>query len=257
MREGGVELRRCPVTGELLADAEFVSRSAVNQLVTALSDLPDVVADLQYRASAGSKDGLSAGGGVASSKEPFNLSLMVEVWQLMTVLQKWGQALTVFVMGEKYWVRSNDPVLIRQTFIAYRDQIRGWSSAPEMVIAVKNTVARLEWHLLNERKSYRFAGWCPECGEEIRQVEGAADSCECGYEFDFDALRRLMIDDALNRLLSRSKARELAEMVMRRSIPKGTVRSWVSRGQLKPERVAGGRLLYRARDMVELMGKKR
>ena len=162
----------------------------------------------------------------------------------MTVLQKWAQSLTVFVMGEKYWVRSNDPVLIRQTFIAYRDQIRGWSSAPEMVKAVKNTVARLEWHLLNERKSYRFAGWCPECGEEIRQVEGSSDSCVCGYEFDFDALRR-------------SKARELAEMVMRRSIPQGTVRSWVSRGQLKPERVAGGRLLYRARDMVELMGKKR
>lgn len=251
-----MEFRRCPITGELLADAEFVSRSAVNQLVTALSDLPDVVADLEYRASAGSKDGLGVGGGVASSKEPFNLSLMVEVWQLMAVLQKWAQALTEFVMGEKYWVRSNDPFLIRQTFIAYRDQIRGWSSAPEMVNAVKNAVARLEWHVLNERKSYRFAGWCPECGDEIRQVEGAADSCACGYEFDFDELRQLMVEDALNRLLSRAKARELAEMVMRRSIPQGTVRSWVSRGQLKPERVAGGRLLYRARDMVELMEKK-
>lgn len=92
---GGV----CPVSGESLLGGQTISRTAVARVGTAVSDLPELLADLDYVAGGLSHGDSAVGGGVPSSKEPVNLSLVLEVWEAVDLLAEWANALLVFVMG--------------------------------------------------------------------------------------------------------------------------------------------------------------
>ena len=100
---GGV----CPVSGESLLGGQTISRTAVARVGTAVSDLPELLADLDYVAGGLSHGDSAVGGGVPSSKEPVNLSLVLEVWEAVDLLAEWANALLVFVTGPKSHLAHN------------------------------------------------------------------------------------------------------------------------------------------------------
>lgn len=226
MSEQGWSAPTCPVTGELLAGGEVVSRSAVNRLTTSVSDLPELMGDLEYAAS-GLRSGDSAGGGVPSSKEPVNLALALEVWALGDGLWEWAQALTSWVMGPKHLVRRGDWRLIRQTFAVYADHVRRWPEAPKLVEAVDFAMHRLEALASPARRRLVFAGRCKSCSGEVMAREDAeSTSCRtCGAEVDVAEARAAMLEVAGERPLPRARAREVAEILVCQRIPDATVRS--------------------------------
>lgn len=245
--------RRCPVTGELLSSGEFVSQSAVNKLVTAVSDLPELMADLEY-AAGGLRSGEAVASGVASSREPVNLSLMLEVGEMAEALHVWAQALTSFVMGPRYSVRRGDWRLIRRCFVAYRDRISGWVEAPLLVDEVVYAVRRLERLASPLEKGLRFVGRCAGCGEELMALPSAfaVECLECGTITDVEAARHRMLEEAGRLELPRPRAVEVAQILVGRPIPDATVRSWCKRSRLLPVPVPGRRL-YRPADIVALV----
>ncbi|WP_115728261.1 MerR family transcriptional regulator [Actinomyces culturomici] len=248
----GVESRACPVSGEVLGSGEFVSRSAVNRVVTAVSDLPELLGDLEY-AAAGLRRGESSAGGVPSSKEPVNLGLVVEVWDLSEVLWEWAQALLVFVMGPRYSVPRGDWRGVRRVFTEYRDRIGGWAEAPELVEAVLFAVRRLERLASPDARRLMFAGRCPSCGLEVLASPDASEvSCACGVVVDVAEARGRLLEEAGRRALPRPRAREVAELIALRVIPDATVRQWCSRGRLQPVAFSSGRRLYRPADIAAL-----
>ena len=101
---GGV----CPVSGESLLGGQTISRTAVARVGTAVSDLPELLADLDYVAGGLSHGDSAVGGGVPSSKEPVNLSLVLEVWEAVDLLAEWANALLVFVTGPKSHLAHNE-----------------------------------------------------------------------------------------------------------------------------------------------------
>lgn len=247
------EVRVCPVTGELLGEGEFVSRSAVNRLVTAVSDLPELVDDLAY-AARGLRRGMQPAGGVASSREPVNLGLMLEVEEMTEALWTWAQALTAFVMGPRYFVPRGDWAAVRRVFVAYRDRIVGWVEAPQLVDEVCYAVGRLEHLASPSVRVTSFAGRCPSCGVELMAAEGAVEaSCVCGVQVEVEEAREVMRRRAGERPVPRPRAREIAEILSHRPIPESTVRSWCKRARLQPVAIVSGRRLYRPGDLVALM----
>lgn len=246
------EARVCPVTGELLGEEEFVSRAAVNRLVTAVSDLPELVDDLAY-AARGLRRGMQPAGGVASSREPVNLGLMLEVDEMTDALWTWAQSLTSFVMGPKYCVPRGDWAAVRRVFTAYRDRIGGWVEAPLLVDEVCYAVGRLERLASPADRVLSFVGRCPACGTEVLAREGAVESvCGCGELVDVGEARRRLLEEAGLRALPRPRARDVAQILARRLIPDATVRKWCSRGRLQPVGYSGALRLYRPIDIVEL-----
>ena len=249
----GWSVPTCPVTGELLGSGEVVSRSAVNRMVTQLSDLPELMGDLEY-ASSGLCSGEFVGGGVPSSTEPVNLSLALEVWALGDGLWEWAQALTSWVMGPRYQVRRDDWRLIRQAFVVYADHVRRWVEAPMLIEAVDFAMHRLEALASPARRRLVFAGRCPACtGEVMAREDAESASCRgCGVEVDVAEARSAMLAAAGERPLPRPRAREVAEILVHRPIPDATVRQWCSRGRLAPVNVRGGVRLYRPRDIADM-----
>lgn len=115
---GGV----CPVSGEPLLGGQTISRTAVARVGTAVSDLPELLDDLDYVAGGLSHGDSAVGGGVPSSKEPVNLSLVLEVWEAVDLLAEWANALLVFVMGPKYRLPvGKDPRAIRRVFQSHAE----------------------------------------------------------------------------------------------------------------------------------------
>lgn len=253
MSDLGWSAPTCPVTGELLAGGEVVSRSAVNRLTTSVSDLPELMGDLEYAAS-GLRSGDSAGGGVPSSKEPVNLALVLEAWALGDGLWEWAQALTSWVRGPKYLVRRGDWRLIRQTFVVYADHVRRWEEAPKLIEAVDFAMHRLEALASPAHRRLVFAGRCTACSGEVMAREDAelATCRTCGAQVNVVEARNLMLTAAGERALPRPRAREVAEILVRRAIPDATVRQWCSRGRLQPSAVRSGVRLYLPRQIADL-----
>lgn len=246
------EVRVCPVTGELLGEGEFVSRSAVNRLVTAVSDLPELIDDLAY-AARGLHRGMQPAAGIASSREPVNLGLLLEVDEMTDALWTWAQALTTFVMGPRYCVPRGDWAAVRRVFTAYRDRICGWVEAPQLVDEVCYAVRRLEHLASPSVRVMSFVGRCPACGTEVMAREDTVEAgCECGELVDVSEARRRLLEEAGLRALHRPRAREVAQILARRLIPDATVRKWCSRGRLQPVGYSGALRLYRPIDIVEL-----
>lgn len=250
---GGV----CPVSGEPLLGGQTISRTAVARVGTAVSDLPELLDDLDYVAGGLSHGDSAVGGGVPSSKEPVNLSLVLEVWEAVDLLAEWANALLVFVMGPKYRLPvGKDPRAIRQVFQLHADRARTWGEAPQMVEAVLWAVGRLERLASPVSKRLAFAGRCPSCACEVMAKEDQAEAAcvGCGQMVDVAQARAQMLEVAASRPLPRARAIEVAELVCRRPIPDATVRSWCKRGKLAPVGDSVRRL-YRAGDIVALVEK--
>ena len=231
-----MSVETCPVTGEPLSPGEFVSRAAVARLRSCVSDLPQLMGDLQY-AVGGLRHGDSpAGGAVAASRPPVNLQLMLEVDEMGEALVVWARALLVHVMGPEYGVRSGDWHTARRVIQAHADAVRRWADGPACVDEVAYSVARLE-------RSDLLAG----------DLDLTVECRECGTGVDVDEARGAMLEGARALVLPRPRARRVAEVLARRPIPEATVRQWCCRGRLLPVPGARpGRRLYRVADLVAL-----
>ena len=250
-----MSIETCPVTGQPLSPGEFVSRAAVARLRSCVSDLPQLMGDLQY-AVAGLRHGDSpAGGAVASSRPPVNLQLMLEVDEMGEALLVWARALLVHTMGSEYGVRSGDWHTVRRVIQAHADAVRRWADGPDCVDEVAYSVARLERLASPAHRRLTFVGKCAECGSDLLagDLDFTVECRECGTGVDVDEARGAMLEGARLLVLPRPRARRVAEVLARRPIPEATVKTWCHRGRLLPVPGARpGRRLYRVADLVAL-----
>ena len=250
-----MSIETCPVTGEPLPPGETVSRAAVARLRSCVSDLPSLMGDLQY-AVGGLRHGDSpVGGGVAASRPPVNLQLMLEVDEMGEALIVWARALLAHVMGSEYGVRSGDWTAVRRVIQAHADAVRRWADGPACVDEVTYSVARLERLASPSHRRLTFVGRCAECGSDLLagDLDLTVECRECGTGIDVDEARGAMLSVARALVLPRPRARRVAEVLARRPIPEATVRQWCCRGRLLPVPGAhAGPRRYRVADLVEL-----
>lgn len=250
-----MSIETCPVTGEPLSPGETVSRAAVARLRSCVSDLPSLMGDLQY-AVGGLRHGDSpVGGGVAASRPPVNLQLMLEVDEMGEALIVWARALIVHVMGTEYGVRRGDWTAVRNVIQAHADAVRRWAVGPACVDEVAYSVARLERLASPAHRRLTFVGKCAECGSDLLagDLDLTVECRQCGTGIDVDEARGAMLSVARALVLPRPRARRVAEVLARRPIPEATVRQWCCRGRLLPVPGARpGRRLYRVADLVAL-----
>ncbi|MCD4549689.1 helix-turn-helix domain-containing protein [Schaalia sp. lx-260] len=243
----------CPITGEPLRSGEFVSQSAVNRLRVVVSDLPQLMGDLDY-ALAGLSHGDPPGGGGASSKEPLNLALALEVWDMQDAVNVWACELASWVMGPKYFVKRGNWCAVRETFRQYADVAKRWVQAPAFVDEVVYAVHRLERLASPCSQALVFAGRCAECGTDllVERYVDAAVCRSCGARSDVEESRQAMLDAIATRPFPRARAVEVAQILTGRVIPDATVRSWCHRGKLHAVEGVGPRL-YRPGDIAALV----
>ena len=250
-----MSIETCPVTGEPLSPGEFVSRAGAARLRSCVSDLPQLMGDLQY-AIAGLRHGDSpVGGAVASSRPPVHLQLMLEVDEMGEALVVWARALLVHTMGPEYGVRSGDWPTVRRVIQAHADAVRRWADGPACVDEVAYSMRRLERLASPAHRRLTFVGKCVKCGADLLagHLDFTVECRECGTSIDVDEARGAMLERARALVLPRPRARRVAEVLARRPIPEATVRQWCCRGRLLPVPGAhAGRRLYRVSDMVAL-----
>ena len=136
--------RVCPVTGEPLLPGEFLSRGGAARLRVATQSLPGLMADLAYITS---RKSVPEGGGAKGhsvSSPPLRLALMLEVDEMASALQAWGDELIRLVMGPKYCVPARDWRMVAQLFAAHEDRVRRWPLAAQCADEVLYSIKRLE-----------------------------------------------------------------------------------------------------------------
>lgn len=244
-----MSIETCPVTGEPLSPGETVSRAAVARLRACVSDLPDLMQDLQY-AVAGLKRGSGGGGWIPAAREPVNLQLMLDIDEMGDTLHTWAASLEEHA-GSHRWVHRRDWDAVRGVFSLHANAVRRWEEAPQMIDEVTYAVHRLERLASPGARASVFVGRC-ECGWELLARPGAPEvECrQCGAVWDVEASRAALVEAALGRPLPLPRAVEVARIVSP-DVRYSTVRSWISRGRLTPALVDDrGRRLYRAGDII-------
>lgn len=244
----------CPVTREPLLPGEYLSRGGAARLRVATQSLPGLMADLAYITS---RKSVPEGGGstvYSVSSPPLRLALMLEVDEMASALQAWGDELIRLVMGPKYSVPARDWRMVAQLFAAHEDRVRRWPLAPQCADEVLYSIKRLEHLAAPAHARLMFVGKCPRCGADLLAREGTDEvKCrECWQQVDCRTAVVLMMAEAKRLELPRPRATRVAELIVGKAIKDATVRSWCQRRKLRPVSPEVGHRTYRVADIVAL-----
>lgn len=245
----------CPVTGVPLLPGEYLSRGGAARLRVATHGLPGLMADLEYIASRKSVQGEAGGSsGHSTSSPPIRLALMLEVDEMASALQTWGDELIRLVMGPKYCVPARDWRMVAQLFAAHEDRVRRWPLAQQCADEVLYSIKRLERLAAPAHARLMFVGKCPRCSADLLAREGADEvKCrECWQQVDCRTAVVLMMAEAKRLELPRPRATRVAELIVGKPIRDATVRSWCQRQKLRPVSPEVGYRKYRVADIVNL-----
>ncbi len=244
----------CPVTGEPLKPGETVSRTAVNQLTTLISDLPSLMASAEA-ALQGLHHGDQQGpAGIPDSRPPLNLSTLEDLDPIRDTIDAWAASIAhEYTPGLRY--QAGDWRMARQLIRHHQDKLRRWQDSPQLIDDLTTNIHALERLVSPQRRSTLSVGDCPSCGNPMRaKPHDAEATCrKCGTTIDLEALR----DEARIRTswkkLPRHQAREAAGDVLGYPIPENTVKSWIRRGKITEYPQPNGRPpLIAVRDLVDL-----
>ena len=243
----------CPVTGEPLQPGETVSRTAVRQLTTLVSDLPSLMASAEA-ALAGLHHGDQQGpAGIPDSRPPLNLTTLEDLDPIRDTIDAWAASIAhELTPGLRY--QAGDWRMARQLIRHHADQLRRWQDSPQLIDDLTTNIHALERLVSPQRPTREFCGPCPECDTDILVPPGTdiATCRVCGAQVDVGQAR----DDMRTRLTwakyPREKARACAEAVTGRTIPQATVRKWIQRGRLTETPQLTGPALVAVRDICDL-----
>lgn len=245
----------CPITGESLAAGETISRTAAARLRTLVSDLPALMEDATYALTAHRQD--TGSGGVASSRPPLSVGLLAEIDDMRDAVDTWVAAVREWACPTVTY-RPGDWPRARAILTQHADRLRRWEHAPTLIDELTYALRRIEHLTSPTRAERRFIGPCPECTREVMALpEAATVTCHgCGTLIDVGEALASLREALVDVWMPREWARRAAEIVTRRELPAGTLKTWVARGQLTPRRRPDGPASYRVGDIVELLDKK-
>lgn len=243
----------CPVTGEPLAPGETVSRTAVAQLATLVSDLPSLMASAEA-ALQGLHHGDQQGpAGIPDSRPPLNLSTLEDLDPIRDTIDAWAATIAhELTPGSRY--QAGDWRAARQLIRHHQDKLRRWRESPALIDDLTTNIHAIEKLVSPQRPTREYAGPCPDCDTDILVPPGTdVATCRvCGAQIDVGQAR----DDMRTRLTwakyPREKARACAEAVTGRTIPDSTLRSWIRRGRLTEHPQPRGPALIAVRDICDL-----
>lgn len=244
----------CPVTGEPLKPGEAVSRTAVNQLTTIVSDLPSLMDDAQHTL-AGLHHGNQEGpAGIPDSRPPLNLSTLEDLDPIRDTIDAWAASIAHhYTPGLHY--HSGDWRMARQLIRHHADQLRRWEETPHLIDDLTLNIHALEKLISPQHTTREYAGPCPDCDTDVLVPPGTdTTTCRvCGAHIDVAQARQDMRLKLTWQRYPREKARACAEAVTGRPIPPATIRKWIQRGRLTETPQPAGPALVAVRDICDLI----
>jgi hypothetical protein len=242
-----------PDCDQLVADA-WVCSTCTHRLRVALTDAPDLLAELDIDLTRQSRTGTRIGGRTAERPLPYDPAASLVRDALTSTLRTWCLVLAGDLLGQ---APADEDLVehLADRIEAVRHHIEGGTLVDEVCAAV--TIART--HLHRDHDPTLLAGNCPTCGHTVYARHGAATArChtpDCDGVVDVAAWRLRARQSLPTRTLPMAQLlRALA--VLGHDVPEGTVKSWIHRGHLQPTGTRDGRHVYRVADAIALTTRK-